>query len=248
MISRSKLQFLASVTTVEEALMAVAGGADIIDCKDPARGALGALPVATVAAIRAAVPATIPVSATVGDLPAEQGAVAGAARAMARSGCDIIKIGFFPGGDARATIAALGALDIAPVRIAGLLLADLDPRFDLIGAMAQAHFAGVMIDTARKGGGTLLDHQTPASLSQFAGLAQNRGLFAGFAGSLGLSDIAPLMRLKPDVLGFRGALCTSGSRTGPLDEQAVRAVATLMRAGGRGQPSTRSGIVTGAAE
>lgn len=42
-------RFLASVADLDEARLAVAGGADIVDFKDPHRGALGALPVAAVA-------------------------------------------------------------------------------------------------------------------------------------------------------------------------------------------------------
>src|SRR4029078_10489724 len=63
--------FLASVTNVAEARLAVSSGADIIDCKDPSRGALGALPLDAIFAVRAAVPREIPVSATVGDLKPE---------------------------------------------------------------------------------------------------------------------------------------------------------------------------------
>ncbi len=61
----------ASVTSEAEVLCAASGGADIIDCKDPAMGALGALPHVVVARIREAVPAHIPVSATIGDPPPE---------------------------------------------------------------------------------------------------------------------------------------------------------------------------------
>jgi len=42
-------RLLASVAGLEEARLALAGGADIVDFKDPRRGALGALPVAVVA-------------------------------------------------------------------------------------------------------------------------------------------------------------------------------------------------------
>ena len=218
------VSFLASVTSADEAMLAVAGGADIIDCKDPGRGALGALPVATVAAIRAVVPAGIPVSATIGDLHAEPGLVAAAAQGMAASGCDIVKIGFFPGGDPRATIAALGDLDLGSTRLAGLLLADLKPDFSLIGAMGEARFAGVMLDTAGKDGRSLLDHATLPVLSHFIAQAHNAGLFAGLAGSLQLCHVAGLLRLKPNVLGFRGALCDGSVRTGTLSASAITAI------------------------
>jgi uncharacterized protein (UPF0264 family) len=219
-----KTLFLASVTSVAEAELAVSGGADIIDCKDPARGALGALPVETVAAIKKNVPQQQAVSATIGDLVCDPAIVAEAAVAMAASGCDIIKIGFFPGGDASATIRAVGESCRQPTRIVGLLLADLEPDFSLISEMSEAGFAGVMVDTAHKSNGTLRRHLPDAVLAKFVEEARKHGLFAGFAGSLGLTDIATLMRLKPNILGFRGALCAGAVRTDRLSLEAVRAV------------------------
>lgn len=114
--ARALPQFLASVTSVAEAAAALAGGADIIDCKNPAEGALGALPLDTVRAIRAVVPRGITLSATIGDLAPEPEAVTATAKTMAATGVDIVKIGFFPGGDAKATIRALGAAFVAAPR------------------------------------------------------------------------------------------------------------------------------------
>ena len=44
------IRLLASVKDTDEAEIALSGGADIIDFKDPAHGALGALPVEVIAA------------------------------------------------------------------------------------------------------------------------------------------------------------------------------------------------------
>jgi uncharacterized protein (UPF0264 family) len=44
-------KLLVSVRSVEEALLVATGGADFIDLKEPAQGALGGLPEATVRAI-----------------------------------------------------------------------------------------------------------------------------------------------------------------------------------------------------
>ena len=214
------------MTSVDEALSAWRGGAGIIDCKDPSHGALGALPVETVAAVRAALPASIPVSATIGDLPAIPAALTAAVSAMAASGCDIVKIGFFPGGDAVAVIKALGGLRLPGVRLVGLLLADFEPDCSLIPAMARVGFAGVMLDTAGKDGRALTDHLPSAALIGFISAAHDCGLFAGLAGSLRLSHVAQLVQLRPDVLGFRGALCEGGLRTGALSQARVAAVRT----------------------
>ncbi|HEX5314319.1 MAG TPA: (5-formylfuran-3-yl)methyl phosphate synthase, partial [Gammaproteobacteria bacterium] len=74
---------LASVTGPAEAEVAVAGGADIIDLKDPSRGALGAVPIATVARTVAAVGQRRETSAVTGDLPMQPDLVVAAAKAMA---------------------------------------------------------------------------------------------------------------------------------------------------------------------
>src|SRR5258708_37352772 len=88
---------LASVRTEEEARLALVGGADIIDLKEPALGALGRLDDDTIRACLGAVAGLRPVSATIGDMPLDPGAIVAAARAMAALGVDIVKIGLFEG-------------------------------------------------------------------------------------------------------------------------------------------------------
>jgi uncharacterized protein (UPF0264 family) len=216
------VKFLASVTTLAEAQLCVSLGADIIDCKDPAKGALGELAHEIVAAIKSGLPDSV-VSATVGDLPNLPDAVLPAVTAMASAGVDYIKIGLFPGGDPRATIKSLGGLHLN-AGLVGLLLADRAPDWELIPVMAEANFDGVMLDTAQKGQSALPDIIGPAGLSQFIRRARELGLFAGLAGSLALRHIPCLLPLNPDILGFRGGLCRAGSRTAELDANAVAAV------------------------
>ncbi len=207
-----------------EAHLCAIAGADLIDCKEPNEGALGALPLDVVRAIRAEVPADRLVSATVGDLIPDPATVVPAVAAMAATGVDYVKIGFFPGGDAKATIWALARGNDKKTRLVGLLLADRDPDFGLIEDMGQAGFAGVMIDTASKNAGALPDVLSRATLTNFIETAHGAGLFAGLAGSLRLNHVAALLTLKPDLLGFRGALCRAGDRCGVLDPDALQEI------------------------
>ncbi|MEN8197292.1 MAG: (5-formylfuran-3-yl)methyl phosphate synthase [Pseudomonadota bacterium] len=87
---------LASVGTLEEAEQVLRAGADIIDLKAPAAGALGALATRDVEAIVQRISSQRPVSATIGDLPLIPATVADAVAAMAATGVDFIKIGFSP--------------------------------------------------------------------------------------------------------------------------------------------------------
>ncbi len=223
--SPGRPRFLASVTSVAEAKTAVAAGAEIIDCKDPSRGALGALDHETVRAVVEAIAGKVPVSATIGDLAPAPRPLCTAATAMAATGVDLVKIGFFAGGDPEESIAALGRLRLGRSRLVGLLLADRAPDFNLIAAMAAAGFAGVMLDTADKDGRALPDVMDNASLARFVAAARAAGLFVGLAGALRRQHIPAVAALMPDVIGFRGALCAGSVREASLEEEAVRAIA-----------------------
>ena len=175
-------------------------------------------------AVRRAVASSIPVSATIGDLPCEPGIITAAAEAMATTGVDFVKVGVFPGGHAREAIEALGRAELGTSRLVAVLLADRQPDFTLVPIAAAAGFAGVMIDTAAKDGSALTDLMSLEQLEQFIVSVRAHGMLAGLAGSLRLDHVAPLRALAPDILGFRGALCGGGQRKGALDALAIRAV------------------------
>ena len=219
--------FLASIASVDEIEAALAGGADILDLKDPAKGALGAWELPGIAAAVSAIHGRRPVSATVGDLPMEPAPLAAAVRAVSQAGADIVKIGMFE-GPRRECIAALAPLATAGTRLAAILFADRNPDFALLPALKSAAFSAVMLDTAGKSGGTLRDHMNDRTIALFVTAARALGLRVGLAGSLSLGDIAPLMRASPDFLGFRRALCGADGRTGALDASAMAALRSAL--------------------
>src|SRR5436190_18575173 len=87
------MHLLVSVAGPTEARAALRGGADVIDAKDPRRGALGPVPRRRLAAIAATVGAACPLSAALGDAAGER-AIARAASLAARAGVAFTKIGF----------------------------------------------------------------------------------------------------------------------------------------------------------
>lgn len=216
-------RLLASVGDLQEARLALAGGADIVDFKDPRRGALGALPVDVVAECVAALGPAAVTSATIGDLPAEPAVLCAAATDMAATGVSYVKIGFFCSRIPPRCLEALAPLARRQPLVA-VLFADLTPDLDAVPAVASAGFAGIMLDTAGKDGRGLRDHLTGDQLARFVVTARSHGLLTGLAGSLRLPDIPALLPHAPDYLGFRGALCAGGSRTAALDAGALRAV------------------------
>ena len=223
------MQLLVSVRSVQEALLAARGGADFIDLKEPGAGALGALPVATIGSIVAALRAhavALPVSATIGDLPVAAWAEIDArVRAVAACGVNYVKVGIEAGAAASAVLEGLARCGkpVVPVFIADRGLDDA-----LVEHAAALRFPALMVDTADKLAGSLFDMATPAQLQRFIAIARRAGALAGLAGALRIGDAALLSALAPDFAGFRSAVC-AGDRSGALDPQRLRRLVQALR-------------------
>lgn len=232
----SRPGFLASVASVGEMDVALAAGADIVDLKNPAAGALGAWEDgalrAAVARWRAGAATRADLSATIGDHPLATEAICAATARTAEAGVPLVKIGFpLPAeaaGDALAPVLA-GLRPLArSTRLIAVLFADQHPDLSMAPLFAEAGFHGVMLDTADKARGRLGAHLGVEALAGFVASARGLGLLTGLAGSLRLEDIAILAPLGPHYLGFRGALCADG-RTGALDPARLAAVRDTLR-------------------
>ena len=229
-------RFLASVRDADEAALALDAGADIIDLKDPANGALGAVAPDVARACVARVAGRARISATVGDLPMDAGVIAPAVADMAASGVDDVKLGVSSGGDPERCFTALRRLDMR----AGLILvffADAMPPLDPVAAARVAHARGVMLDTAGKGEGALPDYMASNAIAHFVETARAGGLVVGLAGALRARHVPALLALRPDVLGFRGALCREGQRCQALNPDACRRMGALIREVGEPAPT-----------
>lgn len=224
---------LASVTSVEEAIIALQGGVDIIDLKNPLSGALGALPHHTISAIVSAINSQTVISATVGDLQPNKDDIPTAVQRMADCQVDIIKIGFFAAlEDNIALIKSLQPL-AQQHQLVAVLFADHAPQDGLLEPLAASGFYGVMLDTAGKQQGGLRNFKSDASLQSFIQHSRQLGLKTGLAGKLSIQDIAPLGALQADYLGFRSALCDAALRTNAIDPLKITHIRAEMNRIGR---------------
>lgn len=219
-------KFLASVRNHAEALTALENGADIIDVKEPDAGALGAADPQVLADILSVVAGQKPVSAVAGTLSMTDAAMVEAV--ATRRHADFVKIGLSTPDPGRfdAALAAL-APQAGATRLIAVLFADEGIDLSSLHRLAAAGFAGVMLDTARKDGSRLIDHAPLPVLSAFVKAARSHGLLCGLAGALEAPDVPRLRPLRPDFLGFRGAL-TSGKRGDGLSAAAVAGIAALV--------------------
>jgi dihydroneopterin aldolase len=219
-------RMLASVTDPAEADSVTQLGADVVDLKDARRGALGAVSLEAAREAIAAVARRSETSAALGDPPYDETALLADARALAAMGADYLKLAV----DA-STLHRLGdslsglARD---VRLVGMMFADEKPDFALLAKLSALGFKGAMLDTRDKARGRLLAHLDVVRLNQFCAQCRALNLMSGLAGSLEAPDIPRLLLVRPDVLGFRGALCHAHDRRAAIDPQAVALVRDLI--------------------
>jgi uncharacterized protein (UPF0264 family) len=230
------VKLLVSVVDAEEARAAAAAGADIVDVKNPAEGSLGAPLPATIAGVRAAVPAALPVSAAIGDMPNLPGTAALAALGAARSGAAFVKVGLWGAASEDEAVALLRAVREAVAGVPGAVVvagAYADARRvedaalapELLPRVARAAGVGVcLLDTAVKDGHGLLDWLAPEALASFVGDAHAAGLEVALAGALRAEDLPVVRGAGADIAGVRSAACGDGRRSGPLEAARVRAL------------------------
>jgi (5-formylfuran-3-yl)methyl phosphate synthase len=224
------MRLLVSVATADEAAAALEGGAHIIDAKDPARSALGAVTPDTFQAICARVGALRPISAALGDGGKPDDVAADAQRCRA-SGAAFVKIGFaricnerhvahlIDAARAHCPVVAVGYADATRVEA-------IDPAA-LIGVAARAGATGVLLDTADKNGPGLRELMSHAALQAWVHRAQGAGLQVAVAGKLTNDDMPWILRTGADIAGVRGAAC-DGGRTGRVVSAQVRALVDLI--------------------
>jgi uncharacterized protein (UPF0264 family) len=238
------MRLLVSVASATDASAALAGGADIIDAKDPQAGALGAVRVEVLRAIHSFVAGRRPVTAALGDA-ADEAAIERAAHAFTAAGADLVKVGFAGASRERigrlVSAAARGAKTggggnagvIAVAYADGGRAASFEPvEWAALGAV------GVLLDTADKSGPGLRGLVAPRALAAWVARAHEAGLLVALAGQLTADDLAFVRDAGADVAGVRGAAC-DGGRTGRVGADRVRLLKALC-----GHPAPGSGGLT----
>ena len=226
---------LASVSNLQEAQIALQENVDILDLKDPAYGALGAVTTEVALQVVEHVSGHCLVSATIGDLPMQATLIGKAISSMASTGVDIIKVGVFDDltdevitSLKEQAIKGANGSDGKQFTIVMVFFVDKVLNLEKIPDLAKAGIRGVMLDTADKTKGNLRAHMKDSEIKDFVIQAKSYGLLAGLAGSLKAIDIAPLLELEPDYLGFRGALCKDNLRIQALDNVFVQKIRSLV--------------------
>lgn len=224
------MKLLVSVSSADEAREAVQGGADIIDAKDPARGALGPVTPHAFSAIRGVVGDDQLVSAALGD-GGEVPDIEELARELVSRGAALVKLGLACLRDAASvetTIRRVVRSCSFPADggVVAVAYADAVPRWSInrtsvVEVAASAGARGVLVDTADKGGAGLTTLWSPTELAEWVANVHGHGMFAAVAGKLRVEDLAVASDAGADIAGVRGAACVGG-RLGSVSRERVR--------------------------
>ena len=239
------MKLLVSVLDEAEARLAVAGGVDVVDVKNPAEGSLGAPAPGVVARVRDALPAGLPLSVALGDLPALPGTAALAALGAAHCGAAYVKVGLWGASTVDEAVAVLRAAREAvdgTAAVVAVTYADaarvasrpLPPR-ELVTAARRAGVGGCLLDTSVKDGRGLLSWLDPAALADLVARAHDTGLEMALAGELRAEDLPAVRATGADVAGVRSAACRDGRRTAALDPARIASLRAMCAA----EPATR---------
>jgi (5-formylfuran-3-yl)methyl phosphate synthase len=231
------MRLLVSVVSPREAGRALAGGADIIDVKDPSEGALGAPAPGVLSAVIREVGAVAPVSVAIGDLPNLPHAAALAARGAALIGAGYVKVGMRGVRELDDAVAMMRAVAEAvepSTAVIAAAYADADaldpaalaPRL-LPELVHRAGISGALVDTFVKDGRGLYGWVSESELVDLVAHTRRAGGSFAIAGQLALGE---LRRVPADVVGLRSAVCRGGDRAAELDAGLVAAAAAELHA------------------
>ena len=221
------VKWLASVQSVREAQALLPISPDILDIKDPTKGALGALNVDKVREIVSIIAGRCLTSATIGDLPMQASIISAAMTLMATSGVDYIKVAVFPDAQLSQCLHDLAdSIKTLRIPVIAVIFADKPINMSYMPLLAQHGFYGVIVDTAIKNSGHLLNYWDINILTTFIATAQRHQLICGLAGALRADDIQALIPLGADYLGFRSALCWQNTRTESIDPAKAKYIAS----------------------
>ena len=226
-------RLLVSVRSVHEAEGAVAGGASVLDVKEPRRGSLGRSDPGTWKGVRQAIPHAFPVSAALGELrewTRQEGP-----QIAAESWADLAfcKVGLARAGlswrsdwsELRQRTAGERRPRWVAVCYADWLEAQAPSPADLLEeTVSHPEIAGVLIDTWNKAHRFFPNR----SWEDLARIVRASGRFLAVAGGLDLASIPRLANLAPDIVAVRGAACVGGNRGAAIDPARVETLARVV--------------------
>lgn len=258
-------RLLVSVRNAREAAAALAGGAEIIDVKEPSLGSLGRASAEAVDSIARALTAAshsaadVALSIALGEVTEWQAdqstnfqfpvVVAGINPQFLKLGLSGLATGSAPWRDAWYSARSLFAGGHAWVAVA---YADhhraAAPEVeDVCDAAAECGCRVLLIDTFVKDRSTLFDWLTMKRLKDLKAATRSTGLRLALAGRVTERELSRLISVGPDIIGVRTAVCDQEDRKASVSLERVRQFRTAIDRAAASHTATDTSDINGVA-
>jgi uncharacterized protein (UPF0264 family) len=218
---------LVSVRSAAEVDAALSGGADLIDVKEPAKGALAPAEAEVVGAVIAKVKGRVPVSAALGEW--SPNAITDAHWHLE------LKLNYVKWGLAGYTTRLGWGEDLLDTRrelpvgmeMVAVAYADWEraksvPPGELVRFARRFRFKAFLLDTWGKDGKTLLDFASAAEVGDLVESLRRSEIIVALGGSLRPEHVKQLKGVAPDYFAVRSSVCAAGKRDGVIDSARVK--------------------------
>ncbi len=226
-------ELLVSVRSVAEAEKALAGGAGLIDVKEPHNGPMGRASSDVIRAVCDHVADRAPVSAALGELLGSSSSAADARLRFAKWGLAGCRHRRAWRGELVETAAswrhAIPSCQPVVVAYADWENASAPRPMDVCDFATEHRWGAYLLDTWSKNGKTLLDWLSEDEIARLCRKCRAARVGVALAGSLGAREIIRLKAIKPDWFAVRGSACAGQDRQGAIDENRVRSLVSLLQ-------------------
>jgi uncharacterized protein (UPF0264 family) len=221
-------RLLVSVVDAAEAADALAGGADVIDVKDPTQGPLGCAGEEVLSSLAGSITQPVPWTAALGEVGdwSERSPIrVPRPFAMVKLGLSGLagETGWIERWQEtrRRFDAVTGNLEWVAVAYADAAAAR-SPSIERVAAAAmETGCAGLLIDTFDKANGRFSDFVSRETVLPLARHLHAAGLFLAVAGRLELADLSTLAAWPVDVIAVRSAACEQSDRRNRIGRSRV---------------------------
>ena len=221
-----KTKFLISLKNVDEISNEVIGEVDILDLKNPLKGAIGAWELNNIKRVISIYKNKITISATLGDVFEDKEFLI-KLKKFDCLGLDFIKFGLLS-IDQKNLFEKLRIIEskVFKTNLVCVVFVDIKNNLNLVNNglnyFLRCGVKYILLDTFGKKNGDLLNFCKIDYLRKFISKCKKNNIKIGLAGGLKEIQIPLIVKLKPDIVGFRSAICRLNKRNSSIDINKIR--------------------------
>ena len=224
----SYMNFLVSVKNINEISDELLNEIDILDLKDPSKGSIGSWKNFEIKKVITRFKKRTKISATLGDIFNNKEFKESLER-FDNLNLDFVKFGLLSFANEN-LFEKLRLISLKQFRtkLVCVVFVDHKETFERVNRSIKifldAGIEFILLDTFRKDEGNLLDFCNMEDLKEFISKCKHFNIKVGLAGGLKESQVPPLLCLKPNIIGFRSAVCELNKRESLIKLKKVKRI------------------------